>query len=63
MAPVIISARANIDIIINDITPITAFSLIELSSLNIDDRNFFIVFGNLLTNKYNKKGRPSPPFF
>jgi hypothetical protein len=29
--------------------------LIELLSLNNCDKNFFIVFGNLLTNKYNKK--------
>ena len=33
----------------------TLFSLIELFSLNYCDKNFFIVFGNLLTNKYQKK--------
>jgi hypothetical protein len=27
--------------------------LIELLSLNNCDKNFFIVFGNLLTNKYH----------
>jgi hypothetical protein len=35
--------------------PTTLFSLIELSSLNNSLKNFFIVFGNLLNNKYQKK--------
>ena len=35
--------------------PTTLFSLIELLSLNNSLKNFFIIFGNLLNNKYQKK--------
>ena len=53
--PVTMSAIANPDIIKKAKKPTTLFSLIELLSLNNCDKNFFIVFGNLVTNKYNKK--------
>jgi hypothetical protein len=60
--PVTMSAIANPVIITNAKNPTTDFSLIALLSLNNIDKNFFIIFGNLLTNKYHKKGRPSSPF-
>ena len=43
IAPVMISTIANEHIITNDMNPITAFSLIELWSLNKSLKNFFIV--------------------
>ena len=52
--PVTMSAIANPAIITKAKKPTTLFSLIELSSLNNSLKNFFIVFGNLLNNKYQK---------
>jgi hypothetical protein len=43
IAPVIMSTIANEHIITNDMNPMTAFSLIELWSLNNSLKNFFIV--------------------
>jgi hypothetical protein len=43
IAPVIMSTIANEHIITNDMNPMTAFSLIELWSLNKSLKNFFIV--------------------
>jgi hypothetical protein len=48
------SAIANPVIITKAKNPTTLFSLIALLSLNNCEKNFFIVFGNLLTNKYQK---------
>jgi hypothetical protein len=53
--PVTMSAIANPVIIIKAKKPTTDFSLIELLSLNNCAKNFFIIFGNLLTNKYHSK--------
>jgi hypothetical protein len=53
--PVTMSAIANPFIIMNAKKPTTLFSLIVLLSLNNWDKNFFIVFGNLYTNKYHSK--------
>jgi hypothetical protein len=43
IAPVTMSTIANEHIITNDMNPMTAFSLIELWSLNNSLKNFFIV--------------------